>query len=161
MPKRGFNNSEFEHKFDVVNLDVIERHFAAGETVSLAVLESKGILHPVHGRLKVLGDGELKKKLTIVAEAASASARQKVEAAGSRIEGLLPPKKRKRSFFHAAKPAAAGAKEVPAVEAAAPSGKGGGGKAPGADKASPEKAKASEKGVAEKGAGKPKKPAKE
>ncbi len=94
LPKRGFTNALFRTRFDVVNLTDIENYFSAGDTVTLDALVSKGIVNAHHGRLKVLGTGDLKKKLTVVAYAASGSAIKKIESAGARIELQGPPRKK-------------------------------------------------------------------
>lgn len=96
LPKRGFSNSLFSRKYDLVNLETLEASFEPGDTVNLEVLVERRILSLVHGRLKVLARGDINKKLTVVADAASAAARQKIEAVGGKLEGLKPPKKKKR-----------------------------------------------------------------
>jgi len=96
MPKRGFSNYLFERKHDVVNLGEIERSFDAGETVRLEALVERGLIKPKHGRLKVLAEGELKKKVHIVAHAVSEAALKKIEAAGAVLENIGPPKKKKK-----------------------------------------------------------------
>ena len=85
LPKRGFTNAPFKRRFDVVNLRFLEKCFESGDTVDLAVLEERGVLKSRHGRLKILGTGELSKKLTVVADGISEGARQKIEAAGGEI----------------------------------------------------------------------------
>jgi large subunit ribosomal protein L15 len=107
LPKRGFSNHRFRNRYDVVNLLELEAHFANGEEVTLSSLEEKGILHPVHGRLKVLGLGDLKKNLKIVAHTASAAALSKITASGSKFQALEPPKKKKSAPKPAPKPAGA------------------------------------------------------
>ena len=96
LPKRGFSNFLFRRKYDLVNLETLEARFESGDRVNLEVLAKRRILSPVHGRLKVLARGDIKKKLTVVAHAASETARQKIEAAGGKLEGLEPPRKKKR-----------------------------------------------------------------
>jgi large subunit ribosomal protein L15 len=95
VPKRGFSNAPFRHRYDVVNLGILDAQFEAGSTVQLELLKERGVLKPRHGRLKVLAGGELKKSLTVVAHAMSQSARQKIEAAGGKVE-LLEPQETKR-----------------------------------------------------------------
>jgi large subunit ribosomal protein L15 len=96
MPKRGFSNVRFETRHDVINLGDLEKHFQDGDTVRLEALAERGLISPVHGRLKVLAGGDLKKKLAIVAYAASESAIKKIEAAGAKLELTGPVKKKKR-----------------------------------------------------------------
>jgi len=96
MPKRGFAYFPFRIRYDVVNLDVLSSHFQAGETVRLETLVERGLLKEEHGRLKILGDGELTKKLNVVAHRVSESARRKIESAGGTVERIGPPPKKKR-----------------------------------------------------------------
>lgn len=86
VPKRGFSNAPFRKRYDVVNVSTLERRFEPGEQVDLKTLEAKGVLKPRHGRLKVLGTGELTKNLVILADKVSQTARQKVENAGGKVE---------------------------------------------------------------------------
>jgi len=115
VPKRGFNNFNFGQFFDVVNVGDLEKAFPEGATVDRAALIDKGILKPRFELLKLLGDGELKKKLTIVVHAASGSARKKVEAAGGTLNCLLPPRKVHKPFVKKPAPVAEKA-EKPAEE---------------------------------------------
>jgi large subunit ribosomal protein L15 len=82
VPKRGFNNAIFRVEYAVVNLDQLKD---LGAEVTPELLREKGI---VRGRkpVKVLGDGELKKAIRVVAHKFSKSARAKIEAAGGRCE---------------------------------------------------------------------------
>ena len=95
-PKRGFSNALFRRRYDIVNIAVLESEFAAGETVALDSLRERGLLNVEHGRLKVLGTGELTKPLNVVAHRLSESARQKIDAAGGKIETLETPRKKGR-----------------------------------------------------------------
>ncbi len=85
LPKRGFTNAAFRLRYDVVKLWHLDRWFEAGDTVDLATLVERGYVKSRHDRLKILGTGELSKKLTVVAEGVSESARQKIEAAGGQV----------------------------------------------------------------------------
>jgi large subunit ribosomal protein L15 len=96
-----------------VNLRDLDR-FEAGEEVTPESLVEKGILKNTKVDVKLLGSGDLKKKLTIRVHAISASAREKVEQAGGTIELLREPKE-KKARHRAAKPAAA--EEAEATEA--------------------------------------------
>jgi len=80
-PKRGFSNVNFERKFHVVNVDSLN-DFADGTTVDAPALIERGLVPDDKLEVKVLGDGELTKKLTIVAGAYSKSALAKIAAAG-------------------------------------------------------------------------------
>lgn len=81
MPTRGFNNIRFNPKFEVVNLGQIEQLFKDGDTVNEATLRERGFIGGrVHG-VKLLGNGTLKKKVTIEVDAVSDSAKAKLEEA--------------------------------------------------------------------------------
>jgi large subunit ribosomal protein L15 len=85
IPKRGFFNV-FRVEFQVVNLRDLERVFADGDTVSVDALVAKGLVRGGKRPVKVLGDGELKKKLTVQVHKFSASARDGIEKAGGSCE---------------------------------------------------------------------------
>jgi large subunit ribosomal protein L15 len=82
LPKRGFNN-RFAKPLTAVNLKELEG-FEAGSTVTAENLLEKRILRKCPHGLKVLGNGEIKVSLTVVADAFSDSAKQKIEAAGGK-----------------------------------------------------------------------------
>ena len=84
LPKRGFNNI-FAKRLEAVNLSALEK-FEDGATVNVCDLLEKGILSKCEYGVKVLGNGELTKKLTVKANAFSASAKEKIEAAGGKAE---------------------------------------------------------------------------
>jgi large subunit ribosomal protein L15 len=84
MPKRGFHNP-FEVNYSVVNLEELNV-FPAGETVTPELLRAHGFVRRAKDPIKVLGDGELKIKLVIHAHAFSASAKEKIAAAGGSFE---------------------------------------------------------------------------
>ena len=84
LPKRGFNN-KFATNYAIVNVDVLNR-FEDGDTVDMAALVAKKIVRRELDGLKVLGGGNLTKKLTVKATVFSASAKEKIEAAGGKIE---------------------------------------------------------------------------
>ncbi|CRX37864.1 50S ribosomal protein L15 [Estrella lausannensis] len=77
-PERGFSNAQFEQKFDVVNLKQIDDMYHAGETVNIDSLKEKGFLSGNVRALKILGTGELTKKVTIEAHAFSQTAKSKL-----------------------------------------------------------------------------------
>ena len=85
LPKRGFKSIGGGRTYVPVNLDALEG-FAEGTEITLAVLKAAGLAKGVTGGVKILGDGEIKKKLTVKAQAFSASARAKIEAAGGTCE---------------------------------------------------------------------------
>jgi large subunit ribosomal protein L15 len=98
-----------------VNLRDLDR-FDAGDEVTPESLVEKGILKNTKIDVKLLGTGELSKKLTIKVHGVSASAREKVEKAGGTIELLREPKE-KKARHRAAKPAAAEEPEAEATDA--------------------------------------------
>jgi len=85
LPKRGFTNI-FRVEFQVINLRDLERVFADGDAVSPEALLEKGLVRRVRQPIKVLGDGELTKKLVVQAHKFSASARTGIENAGGSCE---------------------------------------------------------------------------
>ena len=86
LPKRGFKN-RFAVQYCVINLDVLNK-FEDGAVVDLDILKGCGIVKDNYANLKVLGNGELSKKITVKATVFSASAKEKIEAAGGKIEVL-------------------------------------------------------------------------
>jgi large subunit ribosomal protein L15 len=84
LPKRGFNNI-FAKRLDAVNVASLNK-FEDGATVNVCDLLEKGILSKCEYGVKVLGNGSLTKKLTVRATAFSASAKEKIEAAGGKAE---------------------------------------------------------------------------
>ena len=87
LPKRGFNNPN-RQVYNVVNIYYLEEHFSAGDEVTVEALRQKGILRSAAVDVKILGDGSLSKALSVTAHKFSASARQKIEAAGGKCEVL-------------------------------------------------------------------------
>jgi large subunit ribosomal protein L15 len=87
IPKRGFKNPNRVETFPI-NVELLEKEFAAGATVDLTVLRAKGIIPKLTARVKVLSEGTITKKLTIRVHAASASAKEKIEKAGGTLEIL-------------------------------------------------------------------------
>jgi len=85
MPKRGFSNVPFQKRLEAVNLGMIEEHFQDGEEVSYESLFLKRLVRGNGYGVKVLGDGELTKKVIFVVDDISESARQKIEKAGIQI----------------------------------------------------------------------------
>lgn len=84
LPKRGFVNI-FAKRYETINVSQLEA-FENGSVVNAEALLEKGIIKKVGDGVKVLGNGELSKKLTVVAAAFSETARQKIEAAGGKTE---------------------------------------------------------------------------
>ena len=84
IPKRGFNNI-FAKPLTAINVAVLNR-FEDGAVVDAAALIEKGILHDCEYGLKVLGNGNVTKKVTVKAAAFSESAKEKIEKAGGKAE---------------------------------------------------------------------------
>jgi len=86
LPIRGFNNARFRREYHVVNLQQLNDIFNDGDTVSLETLKERGFISgPSHG-VKLLGNGELTKKLTIRVQAMSDSVREKLTRAKINFE---------------------------------------------------------------------------
>ena len=84
IPKRGFNNI-FAKRLESVNISVLEK-FEDGAVINAETLLAEGILSKCEYGVKILGNGSLTKKLTVQASAFSASAKEKIEAAGGKVE---------------------------------------------------------------------------
>jgi large subunit ribosomal protein L15 len=84
LPKRGFNNAAFKVRYAVVNLDELEV-FDAGSEINEQLLREKGLISGKFDGLKILGRGEMTKKLTVEADKFSEAARQKIEQAGGSV----------------------------------------------------------------------------
>ena len=84
LPNRGFNN-RFAKEYAIVNLDALNR-FNDGDTVNLEALMSCGKIKKALDGLKILGNGEITKKITVQAKVFSKSAKEKIEAAGGKAE---------------------------------------------------------------------------
>jgi large subunit ribosomal protein L15 len=86
LPRRGFTN-RFKKEFAIINLQDLEKHFSDGDQVNVETLYKKKILKRKDCvLLKILGNGELHKKLQITAHACSKSAAQAIEKSGGKIE---------------------------------------------------------------------------
>ena len=109
IPKRGFNNS-YALSVGIVNVGDLEEFYQAGEEVNAESLRVKDVLKGRFDVIKVLGNGELNKKLKISAHRFSASAREKIEKAGGEINALpeRTPVAEKQKAAKAAAKAAAG-----------------------------------------------------
>lgn len=86
LPKRGFTNSLFKKEYAIINLETLDKLFNDGDAVSMDVLLERGVIRKELNGLKVLGRGEITKKLTVKAAIFSASAKEKIEAAGGKAE---------------------------------------------------------------------------
>ncbi len=86
IARRGFSNYYFKKEYEIFNLAEIEAKYSAGEEVNKETLIQKGMLKKASALVKVLGDGELTKKLTVDVDKVSASAKEKIEKAGGSIK---------------------------------------------------------------------------
>ena len=88
LPKVGFNNKSFAHVYNAINVDVLNR-YNDGDVVDIDKLVADGIIRKTENYgLKIMGDGNLEKKLVIKADKFTASAIQKIEKAGGTAEVL-------------------------------------------------------------------------
>ena len=82
MPKRGFSNAQFRTIYNIVNVDALEDRFESGAHVTPVALVEAGLIRNLKYPVKVLGDGNLTKKLMIDAAKFSKQAEEKIKAAG-------------------------------------------------------------------------------
>ena len=85
LPKRGFNNI-FAKEIAIVNVAALDKKFEDGATVDIEALKATGLIKKELDGVKVLGNGEITKKLTVQVNAFSESAKAKIEAAGGKAE---------------------------------------------------------------------------
>jgi large subunit ribosomal protein L15 len=83
IPKRGFNNNAFRKVYEIVNLWALEKYFNDGDKITPEILKEKGLIDNLS--VKILGNGELTKKLDVSANSFSKSAKEKIEKAGGKI----------------------------------------------------------------------------
>lgn len=99
LPKRGFNNKKFATRFEIVNVSQLER-FEDGARVGIEQLTKAGLIPGVASKVKILGDGELTKRLQVAAHKFSKTAEQKIVDCGgtaTKIDYEAKPVKRKRA----------------------------------------------------------------
>ena len=87
VPKRGFHNP-FRVEYAVVNLDTLAEVFEAGSSVTPELLRERGLVRKAKSKIKVLGRGDITKKLTVQAHKFSGKAAEKIAAAGGTAEVL-------------------------------------------------------------------------
>ena len=85
IPKSGFSNRQFRTVYEWTNVSILSKRFEDGARVTPETLVSDGLIKK-GDRVKVLGDGEIAKKLTVRAHAFSKSAKEKIEKAGGKAE---------------------------------------------------------------------------
>ena len=81
LPKRGFSNYDFAKRYEVVNVSQLER-FEDGATIGVEQLSNAGLIPSCKDKVKILGDGELTKRLRVIANKFSKTAEQKIVASG-------------------------------------------------------------------------------
>lgn len=123
IPKRGFSNAAFRNLYHIVNLKTLEARMDDGDTVTVETLAKQGIVRDSKLPLKVLGEGELTKKLHVTAVKFSKSARAKIEAAGGEIaelprtkwtrDGVVPAKAKAKRTANAAAQSVSTAEAAP------------------------------------------------
>lgn len=126
LPKKGFNNAQFKTNYAIVNLVDLEAKFSDGDTVNEETLRACGLVKGVCDGVKVLGNGDLSKKLTLTVDKISGPAREKLEKAGGKVEEIVKtapaaekaPAKEKKA--EPKKEKAPAAKEEPKAEEEAP-----------------------------------------
>jgi large subunit ribosomal protein L15 len=89
LAKRGFSNKYFARVVAIVNLAALEDAFESGATVDVAALQSHGLVKGKFDVVKILGNGSLTKKLSVRVHEYSASAMEKITAAGGQAERLV------------------------------------------------------------------------
>ena len=88
IPKRGFSNFRFRREFQVVNVGTLQEAFEEGAKVNAAALAEAGLIRNALDPVKVLGTGEISKKLDVEATCFSTSAAMKITKAGGLIKSL-------------------------------------------------------------------------
>ena len=88
LPKRGFNNNYHRQRFNIVNVGDLQEHFDAGATVDASALIAKGLVRDERYPVKILGDGDLSKKLNVVAGRFTKQASEKITKAGGAMTTL-------------------------------------------------------------------------
>ena len=86
VPKRGFNNKKFSKEYQVINVGDLDKKFNDGDTVNYESLLEKKLISRKIKYVKLLGDGSLSKKLTVMVNKVSEKARETVEKAGGKVE---------------------------------------------------------------------------
>ena len=85
LPKKGFNNTLFQYKIEVVNVGQMDKAFADGATVTPQALSDAGLVNKTCDKVKGLGNGEITRKLSFQGLLMSATAKDKIEKAGGTI----------------------------------------------------------------------------
>jgi large subunit ribosomal protein L15 len=88
LPKRGFSNALFKKSFAVINVGTLEK--LEGDVFSPETLTASGIIKKLGDGLKILGNGELKRKISVTANLFSKAAEEKIKAAGGTVNVIAP-----------------------------------------------------------------------
>jgi large subunit ribosomal protein L15 len=86
LPKRGFNNFNFRQEYQIVNVSDLQEPFEDGARVDAAALAAAGLIDDAAKAVKILGNGQLSKKLSVAATKFTASAAAKIQQAGGTTE---------------------------------------------------------------------------
>jgi large subunit ribosomal protein L15 len=104
MPKRGFSHASWDRTYHIVNVGDLDKAFDAGATVDAEALRKVGLANGPADGVRILGMGELSKKLTVRAHHFSKSAQEKITAKGGTTEVIPGPKKPVRNKMKPRKP---------------------------------------------------------
>jgi len=86
IPKRGFSNYNFAKRYEIVNVSQLEHFFDDGTAISIEELVNAGLVDSAKSKVKILGDGELTKKLSVSAQKFSKSAADKISGCGGTVK---------------------------------------------------------------------------
>lgn len=106
IPKRGFSHASWDRYYHVINVGDLDAVFDEGATVDVESLQNAGLCRGAAHGLRVLGDGDLTKKLTVRAHHFSKTALEKIQAKGGTAEVIPGPKKPVRNKMKPKKPKA-------------------------------------------------------
>ncbi len=86
LPRVGFSNYNYAVKYEIINVMQLEKFFDDGATVSIEQLAECGLVDNVRCKVKILGDGQLTKKLDVIAHKFSKSAEEKISSCGGKVQ---------------------------------------------------------------------------
>lgn len=108
IPKRGFSHESWDKKYHVINVGDLDRLFNDGDTIDLEAFKKSGLANGQADGVRVLGTGEVTKKLIVKAHHFSKSAAEKIAAKGGTTEVIPPPAKPKKNKMKSAQDKAKG-----------------------------------------------------
>lgn len=85
MPKVGFNNTRFRKEYELIKCSLLDLHFDGSTVITKELLKEKGLIRSSVTYIKLLGNGDISKKLKVVVDACSASAREKIMSHGGEV----------------------------------------------------------------------------